>query len=171
LLASSVVTCALLTPARLEPAPADCPITSPNLQGRLFPGAEANHGNAGLSTWAWSPVTFKRDGPGCVAPDGSLLIKWGWWRGVRGQIEVTGHRLDGSPGAVRAYYQPRGDIGFQNMVLIFPSAGCWEVTGEVADATLSFMVLVVKVGEGPATRCEQLYPGALAMLRGDATRR
>jgi hypothetical protein len=137
-----------------------CPMTSPNLQGRLFPGAEGNHGNAGLSTWTRSPVVFKPGGPGCVAPDGSLLIKWPWWRGVRGQLAVTGRSLDGWPGAPRAAYVPYGGTGFQATAMVFPGAGCWEVTGTAGDASLSFVVLVEKIGAGPASSCEKLYPAA-----------
>jgi hypothetical protein len=106
-----------------------CPMTSPNLQGRLFPGAEGNHGNAGLSTWATSPVVFKPGGPGCVAPDGSLLIKWPWWRGIRGQLAVTGRSLDGLPGVVRAAYVPYGETGFQSTAMVFPGAAAGRSPG------------------------------------------
>ena len=141
-----------------------CPVTSPN--GRGLPGAEhpqGNHGDgSGLATSLWSEgtVTFKPGGPGCVAADGSLLMKWPWWRGVRGSLAVRGRRLDGASGAVRAAIQPYGEAGFQPSALVFPGPGCWEVTGQVAEASLSFVVLVEKVAEGPASPCEALFPRA-----------
>jgi hypothetical protein len=45
-----------------------------------------------------------------------------------------------------------GDIGFQATALIFPTPGCWEVTGHVGSTTLTFVTRVVKIGEGPAGR-------------------
>jgi hypothetical protein len=40
--------------------------------------------------------------------------------------------------------------GFHATALIFPTAGCWEVTGRVGDASLTFVVEVEKIGNGPA---------------------
>ena len=33
--------------------------------------------------------------------------------------------------------------------LIFPTSGCWEVTGRVGEIRLTFVTLVVMIGEGP----------------------
>jgi hypothetical protein len=82
---------------------------------------------------------------------------------------VTGRSLDGSPGTVRVAYVPYGQIGFQASALAFPGPGCREVTGRVAEASLSFVVLVEKIAEGPTSRCEELFPRvALQSLRADA---
>jgi hypothetical protein len=43
-----------------------------------------------------------------------------------------------------------GDRGFQATCLIFSTPGCWEVTGRVGDATVTFITKVVKIGDGPA---------------------
>jgi len=40
-----------------------------------------------------------------------------------------------------------GDTGFQATALIFPTEGCWEVTGKVGEASRTFVTRVVKVGE------------------------
>lgn len=147
-----------------RPAAPACPVTKPN--GRGLPGAErpqGNHGDgSGLATSLWSngTLTFKLGGPGCVATDGSLLMKWPWWRGVRGSLTVRGRSLDGASGAVRAATLPYGDMGFQPSALVFPGPGCWEVIGQVAEVSLSFVVLVEKVAEGPASPCEALFPRA-----------
>jgi hypothetical protein len=144
--------------------PAECPVTVPNGLGLPgLDGPQGNHGDAtALSTALWDggPVTFKPGGPGCVAADGSLLMKWPWWRGVRGQISVRGRNLDGKSGTVRVAYVPYGETGFQASALVFPAPGCWEVTGQVADRTLSFVVAVEKIEAGPSSACEVLFPAA-----------
>lgn len=82
-----------------------------------------------------------------VQPDGSLSMKWSWWRAANGQLTIEGRRLDDinapPPGAVipGGY----GDTGFQPGGLIFPTEGCWEVTGRVGNSTLTFVVYVAKV--------------------------
>jgi hypothetical protein len=37
-----------------------------------------------------------------------------------------------------------GPTGLQATGVIFPTEGCWEVTGHVGDSTLTFVTLVVK---------------------------
>lgn len=37
------------------------------------------------------------------------------------------------------------DTGFQPSGLILPTAGCWEITGEIRGARLTFVMLVVIV--------------------------
>jgi hypothetical protein len=80
-------------------------------------------------------------------------MKFGWERGVRGQLTIEGRRLDASAPPLRADI-PRGygDIGFQSTAIIFPTPGCWEVTGQVGSATLTFVTKVVKIGAGPGMR-------------------
>ena len=41
-----------------------------------------------------------------------------------------------------------GDRGFQATYIIFPTPGCWEVTGRVGDAKVTFITRVVKIGDG-----------------------
>jgi hypothetical protein len=140
-----------------------CPVTKPNGQG--LPGADGTQGNhgdgAGLATSLWHGATvFKPGGPGCVGTDGSLWMKWPWWRGKRGPLSVSGQSVDGSPGAVKAAILPYGETGFQATALVFPGPGCWEVTGQVGDATISFVVEAVKVGQGPQSPCDALFPAA-----------
>jgi hypothetical protein len=147
-----------------SPPQSSCPVTSPN--GRGLSRAEHEQGNHGdgsrlaTSLWTDGTVTFKPGGPGCVAADGSLLMKWPWWRGVRGQLAVRGRSVDGASGSVRAAILPYGQTGFQPTALVFPGPGCWEVTGQVSEVSLSFVVLVEKIGEGPASPCEALFPRA-----------
>ena len=146
-----------------------CPVTAPEFR-RLPGGWGVNHGDgAGLATLARSPVVLKPGGPGCVAEDGSLLMKWPWWKGVAGTLSVTGRSLDGRPGDVRVAYTPYGATGFQPSALVFPGPGCWEVTGRVGDASVTFVTQVERVGRGPSNTCDQLFPReALRRLRESA---
>lgn len=94
--------------------------------------------------WIW--------GEGAVrVPDGRVLrdgtvpnMKWAWYRWVPGELTIEGHRLDASPPPLAAWIPDGyGDIGVQVSGLTFPSAGCWEITGRVGRASLTFVTLVV----------------------------
>lgn len=139
-----------------------CAVTAPNDRGRTGERGGGNHGNEALATTLWRAgrVEFRPGGPGCVEPDGYLGMKWPWWRSARGALTVEGRRLDGSAGALRASIpKGYGETGFQSTGLLFAGPGCWEVTGRVGDASLSFVTLVAKVGAGPAPRCRMLFGG------------
>jgi hypothetical protein len=142
-----------------------CAVTLPNGSGP--PGVFTHHGpndNAGSKPYKsylygngklWttlSPngtVEFRPGGPGSVDPDGSLDMKFPWWRGVRGKLTIEGRRLDGAAPPLRAHIpEGYGDTGFQSTALVFPTAGCWEVTGRVGDASLTFVTRVIVVGGG-----------------------
>ena len=155
-----------------------CPVTTPNrrkyteaelapLQGRrgwmtttnpdgtktTVESPLGNHGNDALSTGLYpeGKVVFQPGGPGFVLEDGSLSMKFWWWRLVRGRLTIEGRRLDGPAPPLRARI-PGGysGIGFQATGLIFPTPGCWEVTGRVGERTLTFVTLAEKIGNGPS---------------------
>jgi hypothetical protein len=80
-------------------------------------------------------------------PDGALGMKWPWWRGVAGALSIEGRRLDGPAAPLRAQIPDGyGDRGFQVTGLLFPSEGCWEVTGRAGGAALTFVTRVVRTG-------------------------
>ncbi len=140
-----------------------CPVTVPN--GRGLPGKymRGNHGDGATLTtslWDGGKVTFKPGGAGCVDRDGSLWMKWPWWRGVPGKLTIEGRTLGGGAKPLRAFIPPYGDRGFQVSALIFPDAGCWEVTGRVGEDALTFVVLVEKIAAGPDSPCVALFPAA-----------
>jgi len=144
-------------PAAVQ-APAACAVTTPN---GIVAGGEhdANsHGNRQVSVgpfglWPDGTVVFKQGGAGFVTRDGSLGMKFGWTRGVRGSLRIEGRRLD-APGPPLRAEVPNGygDLGFQASYVIFPAPGCWEVTGRVGDGSVTFVTKVVKIGDGPAWR-------------------
>lgn len=109
-----------------------------------------NYGSCALSTGLLEDgtVVFRPGGPGFVLPDRSLSMKFPWWRGVRGKLTIQGRRLDAHAPPLRASIPAGyGEIGFQATALIFPTAGCWEVTGKVGEASLTFVTRVVNLRE------------------------
>jgi hypothetical protein len=130
----------------------DCPVTR---------GGDGWYGNSFLEAGLYpdGKITFAPGGAGFVDLDGALGIKFAWRRLVPGRLEVGGRRLDGDAPPARAYLVDYGNEGFQPTYLVFPTPGCWEITGGVGDARLTFVVLVEKIGEGPAWRFEGLERG------------
>jgi hypothetical protein len=121
-----------------------CPLTLPN--GDMPPGVDvgANHGNGRLWTAMW-PHNVVIATPHYIGEDGSVWMKWGWWRGVTGKLRITGRRLDGEAPPLTAYIPDGyGRSGFQVSGISFPTEGCWEVTGAVGEVKLAFVTLILK---------------------------
>jgi hypothetical protein len=65
--------------------------------------------------------------------------------GTGGELTISGRKLDGNAAALRADLPSGyGASGFLPSGIYFPTEGCWEVTGAVGTAKLSFVTLVVK---------------------------
>lgn len=144
------------SPAPLtKDAIASCPVTLPNGKAPPAPGlgpgvVDTYYGNEDgtLFTIPWpeGTVIFARGGPGYAGPDGSLAMKWPWRRGVPGNLTIEGQRLDAPAPPPRAEItEGYGDSGFLPISLIFPTQGCWEITGKVGNVRLTFVTLVIKV--------------------------
>jgi hypothetical protein len=144
---------------------AACDVTAPN---GIMAGTSArkdwSYGTPFLSVgpfglWPNGTVVFRPGGPGFVTRDGGLGMKFGWTRGVPGQLNVSGRRLDGvAPPLTIEVNDGHGDVGFQASYLIFPTPGCWEVTarvGEDVHSRIAFTTNVVKLGDGPGLRRER----------------
>ncbi len=120
-----------------------CPITHPNGSkppGPTF-GAEF-HGNGSIWVGLWHSNVVVWN----AQPDGSVETKFGWWRGVPGTLRIEGHRLDApAPSLIGHVPNGYGDSGFQASGITFPSEGCWQVTGRVGEASLTFVTLVLAV--------------------------
>lgn len=146
-LAYSAMNCTLVLTSRRGSdmaLPPPCLLTIPNDMHprgeRVIDGhRHGNHGNGKLWT------TLPADGKLLIAPekDGSLGWKFPWWRAVRGRLTITGRRLDAHADPLRASIPGGyGETGFQASSVIFPNEGCWEITGRVDDADLTFVVEV-----------------------------
>lgn len=103
-----------------------------------------NHGNGSL--WTVLPafgVIVARSHE--VHGDGSIGLKFGWWRAVPGELTISGRRLDRTgPPLQSGIPDGYGPTGFQATGIRFPSEGCWEVTGRIGAAELTFVVVVVR---------------------------
>lgn len=126
-----------------------CRVTLPN---RSSPSNPLQHSNEGGTLWTelWpeGQVIFEPDGPGTIHENGFLEMKWPWTRHVDGGLKIEGRRLDGpAPPLMSNVLDGYGQTGFQSSLLVFPTEGCWEVTGRVGDATLTFVMMVIRVRE------------------------
>ena len=140
----------------------DCQVTAPNGVAAGDQGNLNSHGNRQISVgpfglWPDGTVIFRPGGPGFMTPDGALGMKFGWERGVRGHLRIEGRRLDAPATPLRSEFSNYGDRGFQATYVIFPTPGCWEVTGRVGDASVTFVTKVVKIGDGPSWRRDPVY--------------
>jgi hypothetical protein len=121
-----------------------CPVTTPNglqLPAEMNQGSRSPylHGNGKL--WTILPI----NGILVLTPekDGAIGDKFPWWRTVRGSLTIQGRRLDGAEGTLRSNIPAGyGATGFQSTAIFFSGEGCWEITGRVGDATLTFVLNV-----------------------------
>jgi hypothetical protein len=130
------------------PLPDRCPVTIPN--GSTPPGVSPSaqhHGNSAIWVGLWPDGVLNPE-PEWEQADGSIRMKFMWWRGVEGRLTIEGRRLDGVAPPLRSRVpNGYGTIGFQATVIFFPTPGCWEVTGNVGTASLRFVLLVLPVTE------------------------
>ena len=135
---------------------ADCAVTIANgIVAGEHHSDPGSYGNAQVSVGLWRDgiVVFEPGGAGFITRDGSLGMKFGWRRGISGQLKVEGHRVDAVAPPLRSEVPSGyGDRGFQATYVIFPTPGCWEVAGGVDDATVTFITRVAQIGDGPAWR-------------------
>jgi hypothetical protein len=142
-------------------APESCPVTLPRpcpAGDKDVCGSMSNTaGNAALfvaGLWTNGTVVFRPGGPGTVFSDGSLGMKFGWFRGpgLRGKLIIRGRRLGKPAPPLRSHVagllaaNTYDGYGFQASMLIFPTVGCWEITGEVSGTKLTFVTRVIKSG-------------------------
>lgn len=126
-----------------------CPVTIANGNGP--PGEQPSstyHGNGAL--WTGLPEDGIDRG-GTPEPDGSTSQKYPWWTvGTTGQLSINGRRLDTPAPPLRARtnsgtpetgFAEVADGRFWASSINFPTEGCWQVTGTVGHASLTFVVL------------------------------
>jgi hypothetical protein len=128
----------------------NCPVTighpvpssKPWREG-LF-GWQRAYGNGSLWVGALWPHGVVIITPDNVDPDGRLGMKFGWYRLTSGFLTITGRRLDAPAPPASGRTSGYGLIGFNASGVIFPSEGCWQVTGRVGRVTLTFVTFVIK---------------------------
>jgi len=79
-----------------------------------------------------------------LEPDGALRWKIGWVRHVRGKLTINGRRIDSPAPPLRSEFSDYGESGFQATHVIFPTPGCWRVTGHVAGHGLTAVILALQ---------------------------
>ena len=131
-----------------EPLGAECRPTHAN--GMTPPSEEASplhHGDGLLYTNLWPDGEVLAD-PAFVEPDGSIGMKWPWWRapgvGEAGDLVITGRELV-TGAAIRSAIPDGYGQRFQASGILFPDEGCYEVTARSGDASLTFITKVTKV--------------------------
>ncbi len=129
---------------------AHCPSTHPNTtrapDETEQPGGYQNDALwTSLTMWSGEPGIVNVPLDGRVEPSGAIAdMKWAWFRLIPGALTIDGRRLDGPAPPLTAHVPDGyGDSGFQVSGITFPTAGCWEITGHVAGASLTFVVLVI----------------------------
>jgi hypothetical protein len=134
-----------------NPAPSACPVTVPS-EGpngpQMLRGASVHGHILWVSSWKDGTVPFREGGPGFILPDGSLQMKFLWAKGggLRGPLTVHGKRLDAPAPRLSADIDDEYvNQDYQPSYLIFATAGCWQVTGEVADARVTFVTRVIRI--------------------------
>jgi len=101
----------------------------------------------------WTAITSSGTWPGLPDESGSYVQKVFWWRDgydwrsePTPQLSITGVRIDGPAKPLEASPATNAfgtDIGSSMLVLIhIPTSGCWTITGQYKDASLSFVVWV-----------------------------
>ena len=126
-------------------------------RNQLF-GWDSAYGNGSLwvgGLWSNGVVIMTRDDAG---PRGRLGMKFGWYRLTNGYLTITGRRLDAPalPASGLTFRGGYGLTGFNASGVMFPTEGCWQVTGRVGRVALTFVTFVIK-GHcdfgATATRC------------------
>jgi hypothetical protein len=110
----------------------------------LLFGWPSAYGNRSLwvgSLWPHGVVIITPDD---IDPDGRLEMKFGWYRLTSGYLTITGRRLGTPAPPLSARASNYGLTGFSSSAVIFPAEGCWQVTGRVGPAALTFVAFVIK---------------------------
>jgi hypothetical protein len=102
------------------------------------------YGNASLWVGGLWPHGVVIITPDDVEPDGRLSMKFGWYRLTSGFLTITGRRLDAPAPPASGLASGYGLTGFNASGVMFPTEGCWQVTGRVGRVTLTFVTFVIK---------------------------
>ena len=128
----------------------NCPVTighpippATPWRDQLF-GWPSAYGNGSLWVGALWPHGVVIIPPDQINPDGSMGMKFGWWRATTGFLTITGRRLDAPAPPLAAQASGYALTGFNASGVTFPTEGCWRVTGKVGPVTLTFVTFVIR---------------------------
>jgi len=122
------------------------------LSSHAVPGRSSfNLGNSRLAVALPPHATFTavpdgRPGGAFVQKDGWIRTKLGWFA-AQGAPRVSGRRLDGRGGRLRADVGPLSFVSsgaFYPSLLFFPSFGCWRIDAAAGGAHLRAIVFVTR---------------------------
>src|ERR1700741_1443467 len=84
--------------------PVNCQATKPSSGAPPHQATGNWYGKEGLwvQLWPGGVVQFKKGGPGLIGSDGSLSMKFPWYREIKGKLVVTGRRIDKQSPPLRA---------------------------------------------------------------------
>jgi hypothetical protein len=129
----------------------DLAIDLPGVQMEFRPPTASLPPRAGLAPVQEEPaIVFRPGGPGWMLKDGSLVWpKTSWWRGERGELKIEGRRIDAPAPRLRVELcNECYNLYWVPVTLIFPTPGCWEITGRLGRESLTFITRVVRI-DGP----------------------
>jgi hypothetical protein len=124
--------------------PRACPVTLPAGDHRARDPAglgKSGYGNGRLWVGLW-PHGIAQARADNVNRHGGIVMKFPWDRSVSGRLRITGHRIDAQAPPLRAPIIDPRPKGFQPTSLVFPTEGCWQVTGTVRGVSLTFVTEV-----------------------------
>ncbi len=121
-----------------EPTTSDCPVT-PTIFAE--PPDDPNADPFGSGPWIINAAhTMWVSLVGWTAgPDGNKVL---WLRPAGTQLEVTGQRLDGDSEPLEADIPDGYYTDFQVLGLMFPTAGCWQISATAGENRQEFVVLI-----------------------------
>jgi hypothetical protein len=126
-----------------------CPKTAPSgaIFGKPFPPSEHWYGSETLAVILPPDGNWRGMGPQHNYRDKLFWWSFGFKPGSESNLKVSARSLDGTPGEASISPPTNADApslgGWTMLVLVeFPAAGCWEITGEYLGQKLSFVVEV-----------------------------
>ena len=123
--ALSMTSCEVTEPVRAEP------LKDPNADRFGF---GPWYINADRTIWAGWDV-----GKWVSGEKGNKVL---WIRPQGTQLKISGRQLEGDAAPLEARIPCCYPTGFQSTRLIFPTAGCWQVTATAGNSTLTFVANV-----------------------------
>lgn len=138
-------------------APAACPVTpytagppANSADDRAIGGLRPYHWYGGDGLWAFPWLQGEPAGVLYLGEHGFHKVLW--WRepGVEGPITVATRRLDGPSAAATTDFEGLPtQRGQQPGGLLFPTTGCWEITGTAGGKRLTIVAFLVAAPDPP----------------------